>query len=160
MIEIAIPKDIRKYEAKVVAFFTLRGLICAAIMGVCALIAWFFAKYALGIKSVTDAFPIMLIFMTPGALFGWVKPLGLPFEMFLYYILYTAWLTPKHRVHKIDNTYVKLLKELDKEEADLLEKKRILLKEKPKKKKKQKNISTLQKPKLKPNKNPDYYGFI
>lgn len=103
MIEIAIPKDIRKYEAKVVAFFTLRGLICAIIMAICAVIAWFFAKYAIGIEKMEDAFPLMLIFMTPGALFGWVKPFGLPFEMFLYYIIYTKVLTPKHRVHKIDN---------------------------------------------------------
>lgn len=160
MIEIAIPKDIRKYEAKVVSFFTLRGLICAVIMALCAWIGWYFCKNIFGMESVQDALPVLLLFMTPGAIFGWIKPNQLPFEMFLYYVVYTTLLAPKHRVHKINNTYIDILNELDDEEAKLLEQKRILLKEKKKKKKKKRKISTLKKPRYKPDKNPDYYGFI
>lgn len=158
MIEIQIPKDIRKYEAKVVSFLTLRGLICAVFMAACAALAYFFMKYVFKMESIENMLPVFLIFMTPGALFGWVKPNGLPFEMFLYYMFYTIFLTPKHRVHKIENSFENVLKDIDKEEKALKEQKELLLHHK--KKKKKSKPSTLAKPRLKPNKNPDFYGFI
>lgn len=156
MVEVQIPKDIRRYKTKVVGPFTMRTLICFIIACICAYGGWLIAKNLLGVESISDAVPVCMTLMAPAIIFGWISPYGMTMEVFLASTVISMFLAPKHRKYKIDNTYEGILKDIDKEEQDLLKQRAKLLKEK---KKKKKNVSTLQKPKKKPNKNPHYIGY-
>ena len=157
MIEVAIPKDVRRYKAKVVGPFTLRQLICAIVAGAIAYIVWKVCK-SFGAQTVEDALGPILIAMIPALAIGWIEPYGMPFEVFALTTMISIVLAPKHRVYITENKYKNLLKQIDEEEKKLIEERNRLLKIKIKKKKKK--PSTSKNPRKKPNKNSHLYGYI
>ena len=102
MIEAQIPKDIRKYESKLVGPFTLRQLICFLIGCGCAFLGYKIIGPIFGSdNSVTVAFFLAI----PAIAFGWVKPYGMTLEKFLQTALISNFIAPKHRKYKIKNAY-------------------------------------------------------
>ena len=102
MIEAQIPKDIRKYESKLVGPFTLRQLICFLIGCGCAFFGYKIIGPIFGSdNSVTVAFFLAI----PAIAFGWVKPYGMTLEKFLQTALISNFIAPKHRKYKIKNGY-------------------------------------------------------
>lgn len=116
MIEAQIPKDIRKYEAKLAGPFTLRQLICFGIS--CAL-AFFVYKLVLSFSDANTAIPMCMIAISPVIAVGWVKPYGMPLEKFLQTAFISNVLAPKVRKYKTRNAYKiscdKLVRMSDKE---------------------------------------------
>lgn len=112
MIEVAIPQDIRKYEAQAIGPFSLRQL--ASLGGVLA-VAYgvYFLEKAAGIDPMTV--PLFMIFPVPIALFGWYKPYGMHFEEFVGKAFQDNFMAPKVRKYKIENTWDVIIEEKEKE---------------------------------------------
>lgn len=132
MIEIKIPKEIKKYEAKAVGPFTLRQLICLFIcLPICVALFMFLSPH---IGADVAGFACM-----PPAgvayLFGWYKPYGMKFEVYLKTVFVSSFLAPSKRYYKTENFYSDILKEIKKgdAEADLIDSNGKKRKEKKKK---------------------------
>lgn len=102
MIEVQIPKDIRKYEAKLVGPFTLRQLI-AFIVG--CVIAYFTYKVMSSLNLKEHAVPMCMLLASPALAMGYVKPYGMPMERFLQTAFITTVLAPAERKYKTKNTF-------------------------------------------------------
>lgn len=102
MIEIQIPKDIRKYEAKLIGPFTLRQLICF-ILG--CIVAYVVYTLMSKINLSEDAMPIAMVSCAPVLAFGWIKPYGMPLEKFLQTALISTLLAPTERKYKTKNNF-------------------------------------------------------
>ena len=99
MIEAMIPKDIRKYESKLIGPLTLRQTICFIIAAGLS-----FTSYtALKEISATAAQYTAFILAVIPTIFGWVKVYNLPIEKFLQTALVSHVLSPTHRVYKCEN---------------------------------------------------------
>lgn len=103
-IEIEIPKDITKYESKLIGPFTTRQTVCivpAVALGIFAFV---------GLKNIIPSQDIriglVIISVLPFLLFGWYKPYGLPFEQFLKTAFISNVLAPKNRKYKTENTII------------------------------------------------------
>lgn len=101
MIEMEIPKDIRKYEAKLIGPLTTRQAICAVIMVALAVISF---KAMGDIPKDRKVFAVLIIAL-PEILIGWIKPYGMPFEKFLQTAFVSNVLSPKRRKYVIQNFY-------------------------------------------------------
>lgn len=101
MIEIEIPKDIRKYEAKLVGPLTTRQTICSIIMAVTAIITF----KVLGEMPKDVKFFVLMIVVLPSILIGFVKPYGMPFEKFAQTAFVSNFLSPKYRKYVTNNFY-------------------------------------------------------
>ena len=106
MIEIRIPEEVTKYEAKLVGPFTTRQCVVLVIfVPIC------FGVYQLGFR-LTGSGDIASYFLIPfaglGALFGWVKPYGHPFEKFVQAVFINMFIAPSKRKAKSDNIYDRL----------------------------------------------------
>lgn len=101
MIEIEIPKDIRKYETKLIGPLTTRQTICA--VGACA-IAFAVSKITTFVPQDLQFFVIALPAL-PFLLIGWVKPYGMHFEQFVASTFVSTILSPKYRKYKTKNVY-------------------------------------------------------
>lgn len=114
MLEVKIPQEIRKYEAKMVGPFTTRQAICV----VCAALAGWLLFTAFR-TSITKAVLIGIIMAVgfPAGLIGWWKPYGMPFEKFFVKILFSTLLSPAKRYFKSGET----LKEIAKAEHEIAE---------------------------------------
>lgn len=99
MIECPIPQDILKYQAKVIGGFSAREAICLFIGGVCGIAAFF--TIGSTISDITVKIIITAIFALPGFIFGFVKPLGQPFEKIVGVIIQDNFLTPTKLVKEI-----------------------------------------------------------
>lgn len=113
-IEIKIPKEINRYEAKAVGPFTLRQLICLLIcLPICVGI-FLLAKPYVG-------YDIAGFFVLPPAgiafLFGWYKPYGLKFEKYIKTMFVNSFIAPSKRAYKTENFYANLLKEINKDDS-------------------------------------------
>lgn len=118
-IEIKIPKEVRKYEAKAVGPFTLRQLICLIIclpicVGLYALVKPYLGVDLAGFTVIIPA--------GIGWLFGWYKPYGMKFEKYMKTMFVNSFLAPSKRVYKTENYYADILKEIAKEEKAEAEK--------------------------------------
>lgn len=102
MIEIKVPKEITKYETKLIGPFTSRQcivlLICVPIVAFCYVTA---SSYVDSSIAGYLCMPVGAI----GALFGWYKPYGLPFEKYLKSVFVSSFLAPTVRVYKTENYY-------------------------------------------------------
>lgn len=102
-IEKDIPKDICKYESKLIGPFTTRQVVCS-IPGVLLGVGAFFLLGQFGIAQ-----DIKLIVATtlciPFLLCGFVKLYDIPFEKFFLILLFTSFLAPKHRIYKTENNF-------------------------------------------------------
>ena len=102
MIEIEIPKDISKYEAKLVSSFTTRQVGCLIAAGALTIPTF------LALKDVLPrdlASLLILIIAVPFILVGWVKPYGMNFEQFVKTAFVSNVLSPKKRKYVTMNVY-------------------------------------------------------
>lgn len=107
MIEIKIPKEVTKYETKLVGPFTARQCISLVVFVPIIIVVYNVGKQYLGSEIAPYlCFP----FGGLAAGFGWIKPYGLKFEDFLRSVFLRAFLAPTKRVQKSDNLYSLLSK--------------------------------------------------
>lgn len=101
MVEIEIPKDIRKYDSKLIGPFTTRQTICVIIAGVVAVAAY------RCLDSFSGDLRLMIsgLLAAPALLFGWYKPFGMKMEDFLRTAFVSTVLSPKKRKYKTQNIY-------------------------------------------------------
>ncbi len=93
-IEIRINKDVGSYQAKFIGPFTMRQTICI----VAAAPACWGIYFGLSPILTTEvAGFLVFIPATIAALFGWVKPFGMPMERFLKSVCITLFLAPACR---------------------------------------------------------------
>jgi len=102
MIEIEVPKDITKYEAKLIASFTTRQVGCLAIAAVIAVPTFLALRDAVPRDVATL---IILLLVLPFVLLGWVKPYGMNFEQFVRTAFISNVLSPKKRKYVTMNVY-------------------------------------------------------
>lgn len=96
-IEIKINKDVGSYEAKFIGPFTKRQDICIALA---APVCWWIYFDLAPIISKDIAGFLVFIPAVLAALFGWVKPYGMPMERFLRSVFISMFLAPAHRKYK------------------------------------------------------------
>ena len=112
MIEVNIPKDIRKYKTKVVGPFTVRqtvGLIIGLGLGFIG------NRIASALSSDAKIFMTML-FGVPGVLIGWISMFGMSFEKYFNVIITNTFLIPKKILYKTNpcqGEIAKLEKEIE-----------------------------------------------
>lgn len=112
-IEIKIPKEINKYEAKFIGPFTLRQTLS---LGVCLPIGvglFVLSKPYIGsdLAGFLVAPPAAI-----GYLFGWYKPYGMKFEKYLQTAFINSFVAPSKRLYKTENYYSQILADI--QEAD------------------------------------------
>ena len=90
MLQTTIPKDIRKYEAKLVGPFSTRQTIFFVIACVIAYITW-------GLFKNTIA---CFIAASPAIAFGWVKVYGQSLEQFIKSAFISNFVAPNKRKYK------------------------------------------------------------
>jgi hypothetical protein len=119
MIEIEIPKDIRKYDAKLIGPFTTRQVLCfipGCALGACTfLIPTFLPQDIRLILTGIVFLPFLLV--------GWVKPYGMKFELFAKQIIFSTFLSPQERKYITKNQFSDKTPEGDKLKAKNREKK-------------------------------------
>lgn len=101
MIEVEIPKDVRKFESKVVGPFSARQAVCLAIATPIILVSYFLLDF---LATDTRMF-VSAILGIPILAFGWYKPYGIKLEDFLKTAFISAMLSPKNRLYKTNNVY-------------------------------------------------------
>lgn len=114
MIEVRIPKELDHYEAKVIGPFTLRQMVCLVCALPLGVLLFNFTKGYFGMETAG------FFCLIPGGiafLFGWTKPYGMKFEVFLRSVLISTVLAPSKRKYKTMN-YYKLLMSKNYEEDD------------------------------------------
>ncbi len=102
-IEVAIPKEIRSYESKIIGAFSVRKLACAGIA-----VAGSVAVYQLQAQALNLAKPSGIpcfIAALPGAMFMF-RPYGLPMELFLKAAFIDNFIAPKDRIYQIENSLI------------------------------------------------------
>lgn len=93
MIEVNIPNNIYEYKPKFMLGLTGRQFICIVLTAVLIFLDFAFLRPFIGdLAIVLAAVPA-----TFAALFGWIKPYGMPFEKYLSSVLFQAVLAPKFR---------------------------------------------------------------
>ena len=114
MIDIKIPKEINKYEARAAGPFTMRQLLCLLI---CLPIG--IGIFVLSKPYVGTDIAGFLVFIPGGAayLFGWYKPYGMKFEKYLQTVFINAFFAPSKRLYKTENLYESILKDIEKNKA-------------------------------------------
>ena len=110
MIECPIPQDILKYQAKVIGGFSAREAICIFIGGVCGVGGFFTIGSA--ISDITLKIIVTALFALPGLIFGFVKPLGQPFEKIVGVIIQDNFLTPTKLVKEIRHPDVDVIRRI------------------------------------------------
>ena len=103
MIEIVIPKDIRKYEAKLIGPFTTRQVIFGSAAIITDLVVY---KLSVGFIGSSSAFYLCFAIALPFILMM-QKIYGMWPEQFLKSTFVSMFLAPKHRLYKIRNVYTK-----------------------------------------------------
>lgn len=114
MIEIKIPKEIKRYEARAIGPFTLRQTLCLLVCLPCCI-----GLYLLLSPYVGTDIAGVFVFIPAGIayLFGWYKPYGMKFEKYMQTVFVSSFLAPSKRVYRTENFYEKVLKEIEKEES-------------------------------------------
>lgn len=109
MIEMEIPKDIRKYEAKLIGPLTTRQTVCFVGAAALALSVFFLLDF---IPQDVRYFLIILV-AAPFLLCGWYKPYGMPFEKFVQTAFITSVLAPANRKYASKNIYESEIKKVE-----------------------------------------------
>ena len=106
MIEIEVPKDITKYESKLVGAFTGRQVACLVIAAGIGIPLFLFLTKNNAVHVPRDfaLFAVMLV-MIPAVLMGWFKPYGMNFEQFVKVTFVSNVLSPKRRKYVTKNSY-------------------------------------------------------
>ena len=103
MITVEVPKDVRRYEAKLIGPLTTRNTAGAAIAVVSAIIVNRLLTFLGVAPDMTTLFCIVAAI--PGIGIGWLKPYEQPLEQFLISIYYTEILSPPIRKYVSENEY-------------------------------------------------------
>jgi len=108
MIDIRIPKEIRKYKEKLFFGLTARQFVCTVIAGVINIPLYFYSRQYLGddLASwlvIAIAIPIMLA--------GYFSYNEMPFEEFLITVIKFEFIYPQKRKYVTENLYELLDKE-------------------------------------------------
>lgn len=116
-IEIKIPKEINKYEAKFIGPFTLRQTVSLGIclpvgVGLFVLLKPYVGSDLAGFFVVPPA--------AIGYLFGWYRPYGMKFETYLKTAFINSFVAPSKRLYKTENYYSQVLTELKKADDEEL----------------------------------------
>lgn len=119
-IEREVPKDISRYESKLIGPFTTRQVLCGAPAVALAVGSYFLLR---NYVSEDVVFFVAFLVAMPLLLCGWAKPYGIPLEKYVSIVFVSQVLAPKHRKYVTENTY----------QEDVSQK------QKPKKQKKKKN---------------------
>lgn len=96
-IEREIPKDIKKYEPKLLGPFTTRQILCLVPGLGLGVLAYLLLKNFL---SSDVCLFITTFIVVPFILLGWFKPYGLPFEKFVKTVFISSVLSPPIRKYK------------------------------------------------------------
>lgn len=130
-IEKEVPKDISKYESKVVGPFTLRQIVFGIPGAAAAVGSHFLLRQWL--PSDVNFF-VNAIIALPFFLCAVYKPYGVPFEKYVSIVFVSMVLSPKHRKYHTENIYRDLLTTEDDNESSDENKKKKNKKNKIKKK--------------------------
>lgn len=114
MIERPIPKDISKYQTKLMLGLTTRQVLLFFPGVIAAVIVFFSFKSSIGDLALFLA----LLTACPFILFAGFKPLGLPLEKFITTAMLPMLLAPANRRYKTENTYAKAIKQLNQEDTN------------------------------------------
>ena len=148
MLEIEIPKDITKYDSKLLGPFSMRQCVGILIGSICGFIVYFLTYKTLHLQS--DICGILtLLAAAPGVAIGFVKLYGMNFEDYAKAYIMLNILAPRERRFESVPAFATLYEEYTapKDKASInAEKKRL---------KKQK-----KKPKMKNNSNPQLIGYL
>lgn len=101
MVEVHVPKEINQYESKLLGPLTSRQLIVCLIFG--PIIVFFFNLVYQNTNSIETAVPVILPFAVIAGLFGWVKPYGMKFEVFLRSVFINVVIAPSKRLYVTNN---------------------------------------------------------
>lgn len=117
-IEIKIPKEINKYEAKFIGPFTLRQSVALVVaLPVSVILYNLLRQYApMELASIVCLVPAAAAY-----LFGWFKPYGMKFEEFLRSVFISSFVAPSKRKYKTENYFAKLAEAIEKEERQAKE---------------------------------------
>ena len=96
-IEKIIPKDIKKYEPKLLGPFTSRQVFSFAPAVVISVGLFFGLK---NILTMDARLFLITIVAVPFILLGWYKPYGLPFEKFIKTVFISTVLSPPQRKYR------------------------------------------------------------
>lgn len=111
MIEKPIPKDISKYQTKLMLGLTTRQVLLFFPGVTIAVIVFFLLKSSIGDLALFFA----LLTACPFILFAGFRPLGLPLEKFISTALLPMLLAPTNRRYKTKNSYIEALKQINQE---------------------------------------------
>lgn len=107
MIERKIPRDISKYEAKLMLGLTTRQVVLGAPGVALAVAVFFLFKDKVGDLALFFALLTALPFLA----FAAFKPLGMPLEKFIKTAMLPLLFAPANRRYKTENTYASELPE-------------------------------------------------
>lgn len=112
-IEIKIPKEINKYEAKFIGPFTMRQSIALVVGMPTAIVLYNVVRKHVSMDLAAFA---CLIPAAGVYLFGWFEPYGMKFEKFLKSVFISSFVAPSKRKYKTENYYALLMEAIKKEE--------------------------------------------
>lgn len=96
MIETKMPKDIRTYKTKLIGPFTMRQIICVAVMTVVDITLYALVIQPFQLSTEFIIYGLILVDVPIGA-FGWIEPQGLPLEKYLKNVLLRSFIAPVNR---------------------------------------------------------------
>ena len=142
MIEIKIPQEINKYEAKLVGPFTTRQTLCLIGMGLTCLVFYNVLK---PLVPVDYLYALCLIIGVPFALCGWYKPYGMHFEKFFVAVLFNTIISSSKRFFKSENVINSIENKMTIKPVEELNKKKGKKQKDKKNTKNKKNTKKIQK---------------
>ena len=108
-LEIQIPKEITKYEAKLIGPLTTRQTFCSVIGGTAAILA----NYLCGLVAPDFATGAVVFAAAPFVALGFIKIYEMPFEQFAIGYVKTHILAPQTRKSKIKNQFALIESEIN-----------------------------------------------
>lgn len=107
-LEIKIPKEVTKYEAKLVGPLTAKQTVYCGIGGLLVI----GVRYICNIIAPEATTVAMVLTFAPFALLGFCKPYGQPLDKFIVGYIKTNMLSPRMRKSKIKNQFEAIDKEM------------------------------------------------
>ena len=148
MLEMKIPKDVRRYETKFIGPLTGRQLILASVAVSAVLVVTFLINPML---PADLGRVVQVLVAAPFICAMFFKPYGMPLEKFAVIFLYSYLLSPPIRKYSNKNRYEEIKKKIEIEAAK--EKKNSKRQNEKKKEKKKENDKVKEKGKGKGDKN-------
>lgn len=102
MIEIEIPKDINKYEAKLIGPFTKREagcFVCACVLGIPTFL-FLRERVPMDLAAI-----VTMLIIIPFVLIGWINPYGMHFEQFARTAFVSNFIAPSKRKYVTMNQF-------------------------------------------------------